>query len=76
MKRRSVKLCIMNDINDIGISAGKNPMSLAATVLYLACIKTGENITQDNIANAARVTGVTIRNRLKDLKKRPPIDNI
>jgi transcription initiation factor TFIIB len=69
-------LSIMNDINDIGISAGKNPMSLAATVLYLACIKTGENITQDNIANAARVTGVTIRNRLKDLKKRPPIDNI
>ena len=65
----------MNDINDIGISAGKNPMSLAATV-YLACIKTGENITQDNIANATRVTGVTIRNRLKDLKKRPPIDNI
>ena len=62
----------MNDINDIGISAGKNPMSLGATVLYLACIKTGENITQDNIANVTRVTGVTIRNRLKDLNKRWP----
>jgi transcription initiation factor TFIIB len=43
-------------------------MSLAATVLYLSCIKTGENIKQDDIANAADITGVTLRNRLKDLK--------
>ena len=42
---------IMKDLNDREISAGKNPMSLAATVLYLACIMTGENITQENIAN-------------------------
>jgi transcription initiation factor TFIIB len=69
-------MSIMKDLNSIEISAGKHPMSLAATVLYLACIKTGENITQDNIATAAGVTGVTIRNRLKDLKKRPLLDNI
>jgi transcription initiation factor TFIIB len=69
-------MSIMKDLNSIEISAGKHPMSLAATVLYLACIKTGENITQDNIATAAGVTGVTIRNRLKDLKKRPLLGNI
>jgi transcription initiation factor TFIIB len=67
---------IMKDLNDREISAGKNPMSLAATVLYLACIKTGENITQENIANAAGVTGLTLRNRLKDLKKQLQLYNI
>jgi len=43
-------------------------MGLAATILYLSCLKTGENITQDNIVNAEGVTGVTFRNRLKDLR--------
>jgi transcription initiation factor TFIIIB Brf1 subunit/transcription initiation factor TFIIB len=37
---------------------------------------TGENITQENIANAAGVTGVTLRNRLNDLKKQLQLDNI
>jgi transcription initiation factor TFIIB len=67
---------IMKDLNDREISRGKNPMVLAATVLYLSCIKTGENITQENIANAAGVTGVTLRNRLKDLKKQLQLYNI
>jgi transcription initiation factor TFIIIB Brf1 subunit/transcription initiation factor TFIIB len=49
-------------------SAGKDPTGLAATIHYLSCLKTGENITQDNISNAGGVTGVTIRNRLKDLR--------
>jgi transcription initiation factor TFIIB len=44
-------------------------MGLAASVLYLASLNTGENITQANIADAAGVTEVTIRNRVKDLKK-------
>jgi transcription initiation factor TFIIB len=44
-------------------------MGLAAAVLYLASLNTGENITQANIADAAGVTEVTIRNRVKDLKR-------
>jgi transcription initiation factor TFIIB len=67
-KRKAID--IMNDIttkNEI-FSDGKDPMGLAATILYLSCIETGENITQDNIANAGGVTGVTLRNRLKDLR--------
>jgi transcription initiation factor TFIIB len=67
-KRKAIS--IMNDItrkNEL-FSAGKDPMGLAATILYLSCLKTGENITQDNIANAAEVNGLTLRNRLKDLR--------
>jgi transcription initiation factor TFIIB len=50
-------------------SAGKDPMGLAATVLYLAGMKNGENVTQALIAKAAGVTEVTLRNTVKDLKK-------
>jgi transcription initiation factor TFIIB len=67
VKRQAIR--IMNDLINRKISTGKNPMALAATVLYLSCIKTDQNITQGNISNAAGVTEITIRNRLKDLKR-------
>jgi transcription initiation factor TFIIB len=51
-----------------GISAGKDPMGLAAAALYVACVMEGENKTQKDIAEAAGVTEVTIRNRYKGLK--------
>jgi transcription initiation factor TFIIB len=51
-------------------SAGKNPMGLAASVLYLSCLKYEQKeISQTRISNAAGVTEVTLRNRCKDLKK-------
>jgi transcription initiation factor TFIIB len=59
----------MNDITKNEISAGKDPMGLAASVLYMSSLNTGDAITQMDIADAAGVTEVTIRNRFKDLKK-------
>lgn len=50
-------------------SAGKDPMGLAAAALYLACVKNGEDKTQRDVAEAANVTEVTIRNRYKGLKE-------
>ncbi len=58
------------------ISAGKNPMGFAATILYLSCLKTGENKTQVDIAYAAGVTDVTIRNRFKELKTKLELSNL
>jgi len=49
-------------------SAGKDPMGLAAAALYMACVKNGDSVTQRDIAEAANVTEVTIRNRYKGLK--------
>ena len=48
--------------------SGKDPMGLAAAALYLSSIKNGEDITQRDIAEAANVTEVTIRNRYKGLR--------
>jgi transcription initiation factor TFIIB len=48
--------------------AGRDPMGMAASALYLASLKTGNNITQKSIAEASGITEVTIRNRCKNLK--------
>jgi transcription initiation factor TFIIB len=45
-------------------------MGLAASILYLSCLNTGEHKTQLDISSAAGVTEVTVRNRFKDLKSR------
>ena len=67
-KHRAISL--MNDVVKSGLSAGKDPMVLAATVVYASCIGTSEQKSQIDVANAADVTDLTIRNRFKDLKDR------
>jgi transcription initiation factor TFIIB len=42
-------------------------MGLAAAALYVACLQNNEKRTQKNIAGAAGVTEVTVRNRYKIL---------
>jgi transcription initiation factor TFIIB len=44
-------------------------MGLAAAALYIACLLNNEKKSQKNIAEAAGVTEVTVRNRYKTLKK-------
>jgi len=50
-------------------SSGKDPMGLAAAALYLSCVKNEVSITQRDLAEAAGVTEVTIRNRYKGLRE-------
>jgi transcription initiation factor TFIIB len=70
-KRQAVRM--MNNIakEEIIVSAGKNPMGFAASVVYLANIITKEddNMTQIELAEAAGVTEVTIRNICKSLRR-------
>jgi transcription initiation factor TFIIB len=70
-KRHAIRM--MNNIakEEIILSAGKNPMGFAASVLYLASIitKDDDNVTQMELAEAAGVTEVTIRNICKSLRK-------
>jgi transcription initiation factor TFIIB len=48
---------------------GKDPSGLAAASLYIASKLKKERITQSQLAEAADVTEVTVRNRKKDLMK-------
>ncbi|MCH7758377.1 MAG: transcription initiation factor IIB [Thaumarchaeota archaeon] len=65
-KRHAIKILKKAEQNQS--SAGKDPMGLAASSLYLASLKTGEKISQKQVALASGVTEVTIRNRCKGLK--------
>ncbi|AFS82383.1 transcription initiation factor IIB [Candidatus Nitrosopumilus sediminis] len=65
-KRHAIK--ILKNAEKQNALAGKHPMGVAASALYLACINLEENRTQKDIADAAGITEVTIRNRCKNLK--------
>ena len=53
--------------NKKGLTTGKDPKGIAASAIYIAGIMTDHQATQREIAIAADVTEVTIRNRYKEL---------
>ena len=72
-KVKRYAISYLKQVIDSNISAGKDPMSVAATVLYLACQHYGdESKTQKYFAETAGVTDVTIRNRCQELRNKMP----
>jgi transcription initiation factor TFIIB len=68
-KTKHQAMNIMEEVVNKKITAGKEPMGMAATVVYASSLKTDEKISQRDIAAASGVTEVTIRNRFKDLSR-------
>jgi transcription initiation factor TFIIB len=68
-KTQGLAIKILRDAKKSRAAAGKDPMGLAAAALYIACMQTNEKKTQKDIAEAAGVTEVTVRNRYKTLKR-------
>ncbi len=68
-KTQGAAIAILREARQKRFSAGKDPMGMAAAALYIACLQNNEKITQKDIAEAAGVTEVTVRNRYKALKK-------
>ena len=68
-KSKRKAITILNEARRTGLTAGKDPMGIAAAALYLACISTGEVKSQKDISIASGVTEVTIRNRCAGLRK-------
>ena len=69
-KTQGAAIAILRMARQQRVSAGKDPMGLAAAALYIACLQNTEKETQKDIAEAAGVTEVTVRNRYKDLLKK------
>ena len=67
-KRKAIAIIL--EAQRKGVSVGKDPMGIAASVLYLAGQATGEYRTQADVAKAAGVTEITVRNRARELKTR------
>lgn len=66
-KREAIK--IFDILKEKELTAGKNPNAVAATVIYMAGIKTNIDLSQHEITKISGITSVTIRNRLQDYKK-------
>ncbi|UCD04091.1 MAG: hypothetical protein JSW73_00365 [Candidatus Woesearchaeota archaeon] len=58
---------ILKRAKSVGLTSGRGPTGLAAAVLYVASLITGEKRTQRAIAEVVNVTEVTIRNRYKEI---------
>ncbi|MDH3486630.1 MAG: transcription initiation factor IIB [Nitrosopumilus sp.] len=59
---------ILNAAQDAGIVSGKNPEIMAASVIYAACVITGESKSQTEVAAVANTSTVSIRNRIQEFK--------
>ncbi len=71
-KREAIK--IFDTLKEKELIAGKNPNAVAASVIYMAGIKTNMSITQQEITKISGITSVTIRNRLQEYKKYIELD--
>jgi transcription initiation factor TFIIB len=69
-KRRAIVL--MSQLISMEVTAGKDPMGMAAAVLYISCMNSGEKRTQSDIARAAGITEMTLRNRCRSIKDLEP----
>jgi transcription initiation factor TFIIB len=61
---------ILATAKEVKLTAGRGPTGMAAAASYIASVLTGERKTQREIAEIARVTEVTIRNRYRELVER------
>ncbi len=58
---------IIERAKNAGVTAGKDPAGIAAAAVYIAALLNDERRTQKEVATAAGVTEVTVRNRYKEL---------
>jgi len=72
MRRRTKEITneILKAADKLKLSSGRDPMGMAAAASYIALLIAGERKTQRRIAEVARITEATIRNRYKELAKR------
>ena len=63
-KREAIR--IFDILKEKKLTAGKKPNAVAATVIYMASIKTNLNLSKQKVALMSGVTSVTIRNRYNE----------
>ena len=68
IKRKALEL--MEQAQKKHVIVGKDPISMAASIIYLVNLSERKPKTQAEIAKAAGVTEVTVRNRAKELRKK------
>lgn len=67
-------LDIIREASDRELTSGRGPTGIAAATLYIATILCNERRTQQEVAEVAGVTEVTIRNRYKEIADKLQLD--
>ncbi len=65
VQAKSIRL--LSRVIDDGLTSGRGPMGIAAAALYVSAVMEEEERTQREVAEVARVTEVTVRNRYKEI---------
>lgn len=65
---------ILKEAAKKGLTSGRGPTGVAAAAIYIASVLHGERRTQRDVADVARVTEVTVRNRYKELCEKLGLD--
>ena len=68
IKRKALEL--VEHAQKKNLIVGKDPMSIAASIIYLVNLSESKPTTQAEIAKAAGVTEVTVRNSSKELREK------
>ena len=66
-------ILILDSLKEKKIVAGKKPGAVAATVIYMACVRNDKNVSQLKVSKISGITEVTIRNRFREFKKHVPL---
>lgn len=66
-KTKQITDKILGVANELKLTSGRDPMGIVAAATYVACLLPGQKKTQREIAEVARITEATIRNRYKEL---------
>jgi transcription initiation factor TFIIB len=65
---------LLKEASKKGLTSGRGPTGVAAAAIYIASVLCGERRTQRDVAEVARVTEVTVRNRYKELCEKLNLD--
>jgi transcription initiation factor TFIIB len=69
-------LKLLNKAKEKRLLGGKNPRGVAGAILYIACKLSNEKRTQKDIAEAAGITEITIRNSYYALKRHMKLESL
>jgi len=72
-KTKRKALQIYDELKGKRVTGGKKPDSVAAVVVYMACIANSEEVSQEKISRVSGITKITIRNRYKEFQKFVPL---
>lgn len=72
---RNLALHILNKAKELDMLAGRDPVGIAAALVYYSSLIQGEGFTQTQIADASGMTVVTLRNRFHEIRKNIPLQN-